>query len=233
MTQASSIIAIVPAAGVGRRMGTERPKQYLQINEATVLEHTVYKLLSHPNIAKVVIVVGKNDPYFSHLSLAQDDRVAAVIGGDERADSVLAGVKFVRNNEESGWVMVHDAARPCINNQDIDNLIKTSLNHPVGGILAAPVRDTMKRANRSGDIESTVDRENLWHALTPQMFRTEQLATALEQALSKGVHITDEASAMECSGLSPALVPGSAENIKITQPEDLALAEFYLTKNKG
>ena len=108
MTQASSIIAIVPAAGVGRRMGAERPKQYLQINEATVLEHTVYKLLSHPNIAKVVVVVGKNDPYFSHLSLAQDDRVAAVIGGDERADSVLAGVKFVRNNEDQAglWFMM-------------------------------------------------------------------------------------------------------------------------------
>ena len=233
MMQTPSIIAIVPAAGVGRRMGAERPKQYLKINEETILEHTVHKLLSHSKIDKVVVVLGEKDPYFSRLLMAKNDNVFTVIGGEERADSVLAGINFVRDNEEVDWVMVHDAARPCINKRDIDSLIKASLNHPVGGILGVPVRDTMKRANLTGDIEHTVNRENLWHALTPQMFRIEQLATALEQALSKGAHITDEASAMEWFGLSPALVLGSAENIKITQPEDLALAEFYLTKHKG
>ncbi|MFY2507666.1 2-C-methyl-D-erythritol 4-phosphate cytidylyltransferase, partial [Vibrio pectenicida] len=160
--------------------------------------------------------------------IADNKCVISVLGGKERFESVLSGLTYVRENEKADWVMVHDAARPCVNDRDIDKLIKVSLNHQVGGLLASPVRDTMKRSNSLGNIEYTVDRENLWHALTPQMFRTEQLNTALNKALSEGVNVTDEASAMEWIGLSPALVQGSAENIKITQPEDLVLAEFYL-----
>ncbi|NOH70101.1 2-C-methyl-D-erythritol 4-phosphate cytidylyltransferase [Vibrio pectenicida] len=227
-----TIIAIVPAAGLGRRMKTERPKQYLLIHDKTVLEHTVNKLLRHPKIAKVIVVLSDKDPYYPHLSIADNKCVISVLGGKERFESVLSGLTYVRENEKADWVMVHDAARPCVNDRDIDKLIKVSLNHQVGGLLASPVRDTMKRANSLGNIEYTVDRENLWHALTPQMFRTEQLNTALNKALSEGVNVTDEASAMEWIGLSPALVQGSAENIKITQPEDLALAEFYLNQTR-
>ncbi|MBU2896404.1 2-C-methyl-D-erythritol 4-phosphate cytidylyltransferase [Vibrio hepatarius] len=234
MIQATaSIFAIVPAAGLGRRMKTERPKQYLLIHNKSVLEHTVNKLLQHPKIAKVIVVLNDKDPYYPHLSIADNKRVIPVLGGTERSESVLSGLTYVRDNEKAEWVMVHDAARPCVNDRDIDKLIEVSLKHQVGGVLASPVRDTMKRANSVGNIESTVDRESLWHALTPQMFRTEHLNAALNKALSEGVNVTDEASAMEWVGLSPALVQGSAENIKITQPEDLALAEFYLNRNKG
>ncbi|MCG9678254.1 2-C-methyl-D-erythritol 4-phosphate cytidylyltransferase [Vibrio sp. Isolate24] len=234
MTKSSfSIVAIVPAAGVGSRMQADRPKQYLTINGKAVLEHTVEKLLQHPKVSTVIVSITDGDPYFPLLAIAQNPQVIKVAGGKERADSVLSGLKFVHDHRLADWVMVHDAARPCVKQQDLDKLIDVSLQHPVGGILASPVRDTMKRANRDQNIAHTVDREALWHALTPQMFKTEQLTTVLEEALSRGATITDEASALEWSGQSPALVQGSADNIKITQPEDLALAEFYLNRNKG
>lgn len=228
-----SVIAIVPAAGVGSRMQADRPKQYLTIEGKTVLEHTVEKLLAHPLIKSVIVAVSEQDPYYSTLSISQRQDVIRVSGGKERADSVLSGLDYVVKNQLAGWVMVHDAARPCVSLQDIDSLVATASQHSCGAILASPVRDTMKRANALQDIEHTVEREALWHALTPQMFKTEPLSQALSGALEQGVAITDEASALEWMGESPALVQGSATNIKITQPEDLALAEFYLTRNEG
>lgn len=228
-----SLVAIVPAAGVGSRMKADRPKQYLTIEGKTVLEHTVEKLLSHPKVGQVVIAVTDGDPYFAELSLASRPDVVQVSGGKERADSVLSALDYVQAQQTSEWVMVHDAARPCITLADIDNLIDQSLANANGAILAAPVRDTMKRANGQQKIDHTVDREALWHALTPQMFKTQMLFDALSGALAQGVAITDEASAIEWLGHCPALVQGRADNIKITQPEDLALAEFYLNKNKG
>ncbi|EGA72004.1 2-C-methyl-D-erythritol 4-phosphate cytidylyltransferase [Vibrio sinaloensis DSM 21326] len=228
-----SVIAIVPAAGVGSRMQADRPKQYLTIEDKTVLEHTVEKLLAHPLIKSVIVAVSEQDPYYSTLSISQRQDVIRVSGGKERADSVLSGLDYVVKNQLAGWVMVHDAARPCVSLQDIDSLVATASQHSCGAILASPVRDTMKRANALQDIEHTVEREALWHALTPQMFKTEPLSQALSRALEQGVAITDEASALEWMGESPALVQGSATNIKITQPEDLALAEFYLTRNEG
>lgn len=229
----TAMVAIVPAAGVGSRMQADRPKQYLTIHGKTVLEHTVEKLLSHPLITRVIVAISEGDPYYPTLALSQRQDVITVAGGKERADSVLSGLNYVCEHQLSTWVMVHDAARPCVSLTDIDQLIAQSLHHGCGAILAAPVRDTMKRANAQQSIEHTVEREALWHALTPQMFKTEQLTHALTSALSEGVAITDEASALEWLGESPALVKGSADNIKITQPEDLALAEFYLTRNKG
>ncbi|MFB9216672.1 2-C-methyl-D-erythritol 4-phosphate cytidylyltransferase [Vibrio sinaloensis] len=228
-----SVIAIVPAAGVGSRMQADRPKQYLTIEDKTVLEHTVEKLLAHPLIKSVIVAVSEQDPYYSTLSISQRQDVIRVSGGKERADSVLSGLDYVVKNQLAGWVMVHDAARPCVSLQDIDSLVATASQHSCGAILASPVRDTMKRANALQDIEHTVEREALWHALTPQMFKTEPLSQALSRALEQGVAITDEASALEWMGEFPALVQGSATNIKITQPEDLALAEFYLTRNEG
>jgi len=230
-TDKQGIVAVVPAAGVGSRMKADRPKQYLTINAITILEHTVNKLLSHPQVSKVVVAVSEGDPYFPELSLSQHPDVVRVKGGNERADSVLSALNYIQESGLGEWVMVHDAARPCIQQDDIDKLIEAALSHPVGGILAAPVRDTMKRGV-DGQIDHTVERANLWHALTPQMFRTLPLQQALTEALEQGVSITDEASAFEWKGASPALVAGRSDNFKVTQPEDLALAEFYLSQNK-
>lgn len=229
--QLQSVIAVVPAAGVGSRMKADRPKQYLQIHGKTILEHTVEKLLSHPQVSKIVVAVSDDDPYYPELPLNLNPQVIRVSGGTERADSVLSALDYIAQQQLSDWVMVHDAARPCIQLSDIDKLISGAMTHDVGAILAAPVRDTMKRGAQ-GQIEHTVDRVDLWHALTPQMFRSKPLLKVLSEALQQGVSITDEASAFEWKGLSPALIAGRSDNFKITQPEDLALAEFYLSQNK-
>ncbi|MEZ9076552.1 2-C-methyl-D-erythritol 4-phosphate cytidylyltransferase [Vibrio cyclitrophicus] len=230
-TQLQSVIAVVPAAGVGSRMKADRPKQYLEIHGKTILEHTVEKLLSHPQVSQIVVAVSDDDPYYPELTLNHNPQVLRVSGGSERADSVLSALDYIARQQLGDWVMVHDAARPCVQLSDIDKLISGAMNHEVGAILAAPVRDTMKRGAQ-GQVEHTVDRADLWHALTPQMFRTKPLRNALSQALEQGVSITDEASAFEWKGLSPALIAGRSDNFKITQPEDLALAEFYLSQNK-
>ncbi|MDH5931323.1 2-C-methyl-D-erythritol 4-phosphate cytidylyltransferase [Vibrio splendidus] len=229
--QLQSVIAVVPAAGVGSRMKADRPKQYLQIHGKTILEHTVEKLLSHPQVSKIVVAVSDDDPYYPELPLNLNPLVIRVSGGTERADSVLSALDYIAQQQLNDWVMVHDAARPCIQLSDIDKLISGAMTHDVGAILAAPVRDTMKRGAQ-GQIEHTVDRVDLWHALTPQMFRSKPLRKVLSEALQQGVSITDEASAFEWKGLSPALIAGRSDNFKITQPEDLALAEFYLSQNK-
>ncbi|MCG3866151.1 MULTISPECIES: 2-C-methyl-D-erythritol 4-phosphate cytidylyltransferase [unclassified Photobacterium] len=223
-------IAIVPAAGVGSRMAADRPKQYLTIAGKTILEHSVERLLSLPEIQHVVIAVSKSDPYFPVLPLAVDPRITVVDGGAERVDSVFSGLAAI--SDDNAWVMVHDAARPCVRIEDLCQLIAVAETSEYGAILATPVRDTMKRSTANSKavavIEHTVDREQLWHALTPQMFRARQLRDALTMALAKGAVITDEASALEFCGFSPVLVKGRADNLKVTQPEDLALAEFYL-----
>lgn len=231
LTQPQSVIAVVPAAGVGSRMKADRPKQYLTINGKTILEHTVEKLLAHPRVSQIVVAISDDDPYYPELPLTQNPQVIRVAGGSERADSVLSALDYIEKQQLGDWVMVHDAARPCVQLSDIDKLISMAMSHDVGAILAAPVRDTMKRGAQ-GQIDHTVERADLWHALTPQMFRAEPLWNVLSEALQQGVSITDEASAFEWKGFSPALVAGRSDNFKITQPEDLALAEFYLSQNK-
>lgn len=234
MTEKQTYYAIIPAAGVGSRMKADVPKQYLPLLGKTILEHSIEKLLAHPLIEQVVVAVSETDPYFEQLPVARQSKVIRVAGGAERADSVLSALNYLTDTacEPDSWVLVHDAARPCVHREDIDRLISELNAHPLGGILAAPVRDTMKRGNVQGDIQATVDRENLWHAQTPQMFRLERLKNALEQALAAGIQITDEASALEWQGESPKLVAGRMDNLKVTQPEDLALAEFYLSKEE-
>ncbi|MDV5171513.1 2-C-methyl-D-erythritol 4-phosphate cytidylyltransferase [Photobacterium rosenbergii] len=220
------MIAVVPAAGVGSRMAADRPKQYLHIAGKTILEHTIDRLLQHPMIDRVVVAIGEQDPYFPTLPLAENPRVTRVDGGAERADSVFSGLAAI--DDPDAWVLVHDAARPCLRQQDLQKLIDEALASECGAILAAPVRDTMKRGNGRQAIAVTVERSDLWHALTPQMFRAGQLKQALEKALADGAVVTDEASALEHCGMSPKLVTGRADNLKVTQPEDLAIAEFYL-----
>ncbi|MBC3766311.1 2-C-methyl-D-erythritol 4-phosphate cytidylyltransferase [Neptunicella marina] len=222
----SSIAVVVPAAGIGKRMQSEIPKQYLKLHGQTVLEHTLNQLISHSNIAHIYVVLHPDDMLFSTLDIADADWITTVPGGDERSDSVMAGILATNHAD---WILVHDAARPCVKLDDITNLLKLSKDN-TGGILAAPVRDTMKRGDSQHVIKQTVCRENLWHAQTPQFFPKQQLLTALHSCQQAGIAVTDEASAIEQMGGTVKLVEGCYSNIKITHPEDLALAEFYINQ---
>ncbi|MCE0802353.1 2-C-methyl-D-erythritol 4-phosphate cytidylyltransferase [Buttiauxella sp. S04-F03] len=222
------VIAVVPAAGIGSRMQTECPKQYLKIGDKTILEHAVASLMAHPRVAHVVIAISPTDSWFASLPLASNPNITVIKGGAQRADSVLAGLNVVQGAQ---WVLVHDAARPCLHQDDLARLLAITETSKIGGILAAPVRDTMKRGEPGKNlIAHTVDREDLWHALTPQLFPLELLRSCLQRALDEHASITDEASALECCGFHPELISARADNIKVTRPEDLALAEFYLTR---
>jgi len=228
-----AVWAVVPAAGRGARMGAEVPKQYLQLGPKPVLLHTLEVLVAHPEIAGVVVAIAADDPVWPGVSTSLGGTVTAVTGGRERCHSVLAGIEsLVRVARGDDWVMVHDAARPCLRPDDIDRMIAELKTSEVGGILAVPVRDTLKRCSSSGEIERTVDRTNLWHALTPQMFRMDKLRAALDASLAAGTNVTDEAQALESAGFVPRIVEGHADNIKITHPADLELAELFL-RNQG
>lgn len=222
---------VIPAAGVGARMKADRPKQYLPLRGKTVIEHTLSCFMQHPAIAGIVVALSPDDPYWASLHIDSDVPLHVAAGGRERCHSVLNALHLLTQHAGANdWVLVHDAARPCLTRADIDKLCASLRDDEVGGILAVPVRDTMKRADGEGRISATEDRNGLWHALTPQMFRLELLTQALEQALADGFVVTDEASAVEHAGLRPKLVEGRADNIKVTRPEDLALAEFFLSR---
>jgi 2-C-methyl-D-erythritol 4-phosphate cytidylyltransferase len=230
MTIKNSTWVIIPAAGVGRRMKSATPKQYLLLNGKPVLEHTLNVFLNHAAISQIVVAISKEDEYWPTLSVGKQKPVHTAEGGKERCDSVLNGLKYIESQaNDDDWVLVHDAARPCLRQEDLSLLIEKLSDHKVGGILAVPVRDTMKRAHANSKlIDKTVERENLWHALTPQMFRYKMLKDALETALNNNKEITDEASAIELAGFQPELIEGHADNLKITRPEDLELAAFFL-----
>ncbi len=223
--------AVVPAAGSGRRMGSERPKQYLPLGTQPVLAHTLERLLGHPAVTAVVVALRAEDPYWPQLPLADDPRIRAVTGGAERMHSVWAGLDALAGEAAAeDWVLVHDAARPCLRRSDLDRLFAALAEDPVGGLLALPMADTVKRADASGRVQETVDRSTLWRALTPQMFRYGLLRRALAAAMEAGVLVTDEAQAVERLGQRPRLVQGHADNIKITHPGDLALAALFLSR---
>ena len=225
--------ALVPAAGVGKRMSSAIPKQYLPLAGRPVIAHALKTLLDHPCIAGAVVAIGVEDEWWplvaAELTAAKPSLVTT--GGAERCHSVLNGLELLRERAApSDWVLVHDAARPCLTTGDLDRLLAELADDPVGGLLAVPVRDTLKQADDAGRVAATVDRSQLWHALTPQMFRLGMVYEALRTALARGLLVTDEAAAMEAAGYAPRLVEGRADNLKITRPEDLALAEFYLTR---
>ncbi|MBI5460698.1 MAG: 2-C-methyl-D-erythritol 4-phosphate cytidylyltransferase [Gammaproteobacteria bacterium] len=221
--------AIVPAAGIGRRMGTDLPKQYLTLGDRTVLEHSLAALCILETLAGVVVALAENDPYWPGLAPELPCPLFTAPGGAERAESVLHALDVLRlHAADDDWVLVHDAARPCVRADDLRSLLTALHDDPVGGLLAVPVRDTMKQATDDQRCAGTVDRRRLWHALTPQMFRLGMLHAALHTAQAAGAMVTDEASALEYAGYWPRLVEGHADNLKITRPEDLALAEFYL-----
>lgn len=214
---------VIPAAGIGSRMRADRPKQYLQLAGRTILEHTLDCFLDHPRLKGLVLSLAADDPFWPALPCATDPRIQRVEGGAERADSVLAGLLcLVELGAQAGdWVLVHDAARPNLARSDLDRLLAELADDPVGGLLAVPARDTLKRIGADGRVAETVDRSLIWQAYTPQMFRFAALHRALADALVAGVAVTDEASALEWAGQAPKLVEGRADNLKITRPEDL------------
>ncbi|BAO44572.1 2-C-methyl-D-erythritol 4-phosphate cytidylyltransferase [Thiolapillus brandeum] len=219
----------MPAAGAGRRMGADIPKQYLQIHGKAVIDWTLETLLSHEDIETVTVALSSQDEYWPDTQSAADHRIQTVAGGRERCHSVLNALEALsQENDENDWVLVHDAARPCVRPEDISRLVQQASAHG-GGVLGVPVHDTMKRTDTQGRILETVERDRLWHAFTPQMFPLGKLHDSLQAALAAGIAVTDEASAMEWAGCQPLMVEGASSNIKITRPADLLLAEFYLS----
>lgn len=214
-------------------MGAAVPKQYLPLAGKTVLEHALQRLCGHGRIDGVVVALAEDDARWDGLRISCPRTLTRVDGGTERCHSVLNALERLFAQADGGdWVLVHDAARPCLRAGDLDRLIEELYHDETGGLLGLPVRDTMKRADAHGLVYETVDRKGLWHALTPQMFRLNALAGALRDAVAAGVMVTDEAAAMERAGWRPRLVPGHGDNIKITHPGDLALAEFYLAQQE-
>ena len=247
----NNLWCLLPAAGIGQRMGSELPKQYLPLAGQTLLEVTLSRLhLAFPN-AILVLPLHPKDLWWSAVELRflkhyPNAKLLTCLGGKERADSVLNGLNALAAfAQPDDWVLVHDVARPCVTQQDLHQLYKALQDHPVGGLLAAPVADTMKRGKRgkpskigkhgsaANEVSATIDRNQLWHALTPQMFRYQKLHAALKQGLAEGLSLTDESSALEAAGYNPLLVTGRRDNIKITHPEDLPFAELLLAHQQS
>jgi 2-C-methyl-D-erythritol 4-phosphate cytidylyltransferase len=224
--------AIVPAAGSGSRFGAPRPKQYLTLNGVPLIRHTIAALLADARIARVVVVLSPDDTDWSAACLPESAAKRVVMvpqGGTSRAESVLNGIRWLQSQPDvkpDDWVLVHDAARPCLAPAQLDHLINTLRNDAVGGLLAIPVADTMKRASTGDRVDETVDRRQLWQAQTPQMFPLQRLIEALH-AVDPAI-ATDESSAIEALGLQPRLVAGSLSNLKVTYPQDLILASAIL-----
>lgn len=220
---------IVPAAGSGTRFGGERPKQYVQIGGRPLIAHTLSALLRHPRIAGAMVALAAQDTHWAGWQAMLGKPILRCDGGATRARSVLAGLRALPAQiGPRALVLVHDAARPILHPLDIDRLLEAAEQREDGAILAAPVRDTLKRCDADGRIAATQPREGLWRALTPQAFRRGLLTRALQDAEEAGVDVTDEAMAVERFGLHPALVEGREDNLKVTTPADLALAEFLL-----
>ena len=220
--------AIVPAAGSGSRMGVSRPKQYLPLLGKPLIHHSLAVLCGAPEIDAVYVVLSVGDTEWGrHDWRALGPKLVPLFcGGATRADSVLGGLRAIsRDADPTDWVLVHDAARPCLAPWHIEKLVRELAHDEVGGLLGVPVADTLKRADGHRRVLETVPRDSLWQAQTPQMFRHVMLRRALEAATD----VTDEASAIEAAGLHPKLVEGDATNLKVTYPLDLHLAEWILT----
>ncbi len=224
---------ILPASGIGARMRGNIPKQYLKLdNGLSVLDQTLKTLLSIKQIEGFVIAIKKQDREFRKSKFNNHDKhLATAIGGKERIHSVISALAtlkpFIKDND---WVLVHDAVRPCVHAEEVQNLITQLKCHPIGGLLASPVVDTIKRATKEKNVQTTLDRTHLWHAQTPQMYRFGILSKALENAIQNHLNITDESSAIEHLGLKSALIATGKHNFKITTEQDLVLANFYLNQ---
>jgi 2-C-methyl-D-erythritol 4-phosphate cytidylyltransferase len=221
---------VMPAAGVGRRFGADRPKQYAPLCGRTVIEWALAPFLADSRCAGAVVALAEEDPYWSAIAPAT---VVATAGGAERSHSVRNGLAaLAARAQPDDWVLVHDAARPCLPRQDLDRLLSELTAHPVGGLLAAPAADTLKRADADGVVQQTIDRTGLWRALTPQMFRYGRLCEALDRAHAAARIPTDEAQAIEWLGDAPRLIEGTSMNLKVTSAADLALAAALLKETR-
>ena len=219
---------VMPAAGAGRRFGTALPKQYVRLAGRCVIEWSLQPFLDDVRCQGIAVALAPDDAHWAGLTLvAEPGRLLPTLGGEERCESVLRGLAALPAQPQD-WVLVHDAARPCVSRAEIDALLAQLGDHPTGGLLAVPLADTLKQADADGAVAATVPRAGLWRALTPQMFRHGALTAALQWALSRGERPTDEAQALEACGGRPQLVEGSPQNIKITNAADLALAEAVL-----
>jgi 2-C-methyl-D-erythritol 4-phosphate cytidylyltransferase len=228
-----TIWAVLPAAGVGRRVGSSTPKQYLDVGATPLILHSLRRLSAVSAIEKIIVVVHPDDCYWSQLyssiEAEFEDRIESVIGGDERYQSVLNGLLSLATKAKSDdWVLVHDAVRPCVRTSDIEHLIATLQHHPVGGLLGYPMDNTLKHVEQNNEVIETVDREAYWNALTPQMFRYAMLREAIETVVASGATVTDEAAALEAAGHRPAMVAGNKDNIKVTHAADLQLVAQIL-----
>jgi len=223
--------AVVPAAGSGTRMQTAVPKQYLPLAGRSVLDRTLGALLDCRVFQRLVVVLAPGDTHWPESPLAGDSRIVTATGAALRCESVSYGLhKLSEFADDDDLVAVHDAARPCVAQEDLKKVLAAAQTHADGALLAIPVADTLKSADAEDRVCETLDRERLWRALTPQVFPLHSLRTALDAALSNGLQPTDEAQAMELAGCRPQLVRGSADNLKITHPDDLRLAEALLER---
>jgi|TARA_B100001250_G_scaffold119205_1_gene101137 2-C-methyl-D-erythritol 4-phosphate cytidylyltransferase len=230
MSNNNRLWVVIPAAGIGKRMGVDIPKQYITVCDKAIIEHTVEKFTSRNDLQGILVALSNSDQHWSTLELSKNNKITTVTGGEERYKSVYNALCSLKNKAgDDDWILVHDAVRPCITTFEIDQFI-ADLDHlnGIGGILALPCFETMKKANTNHEIEETIDRKFIWHAQTPQMFRYKKLFLAIEKIMNENIFITDEAMAMELAGYKPMLIQGTHSNIKITDQNDLKYLESFL-----
>lgn len=226
MSSNMPVWAVIPAAGSGRRMGSATPKQYLRFQGKSILEHCLDRLLSHAHIDAAVLVLDDDDEHWDSLGYQAAKPLFTTGGGGERQHSVYSGLTTLQYRcGNDAIALVHDAVRPLVSHADLDRVICAARENEAGAILACRVTDTLKRQNEAMQIDATLSRDRLWRALTPQVFHLAPLLNALKRVIDEGAAITDDAQALELAGYQPALVEGSPDNIKITTPGDLRLAE--------
>ena len=222
------IWAILPAAGIGRRFGSALPKQYLNLCGIPVILHSINRLLEFQEIEKVIVSLHPDDQYWYELNI-ETPKVETVLGGDKRSDSVANALESLEGiAENTDWVAVHDAVRPCLSMSDLKRIISELKDESIGGILASPIVDTLKKTDENMNITKTLNRNQVWSALTPQIFRYDILKKALSAQRERSSVATDEAGAVEALGYKPRIILGEPTNIKITEEKDLALAEHII-----
>jgi 2-C-methyl-D-erythritol 4-phosphate cytidylyltransferase len=224
--------ALIPAAGQSVRFGGSTPKQYARLLDKPVLAHSIAALRQHPAVVAVTVALAHNDEFYDELIRPWYPEVSTTTGGDSRAQTVLNGLNYIRGiDAHCQWVLVHDAARPCLAASSLEQLLLQGLASDHGAILAVAVSDTLKQEQEAGCIDHTVDRSGLWSAQTPQLFPLDALIQNLQAAIRSGAQPTDEAEAMERAGFHPLLVRGLSSNIKITDADDLPMAELILRQH--
>jgi len=233
MDKSSEYWVVLPATGTGQRMNASCPKQYLKLNNKTILEHTLDNLLSYPLITGAVLILNDSDQYWEKLNYKHQKPVLLCSGGEQRHHSVFNGLKKLKQyTQNNPYVLIHDAVRPFVSHADLDQLLVALDESDDGALLAVPVADTLKLSTHDQAVATTHPRDGLWRAFTPQAFRLDKIYSALKKVINYNLEITDDASAVELSGFHPKLVHGDVQNIKITTPQDLILAEKLIKVNQ-